>query len=87
METIRLSSKGQVIIPKSVRNHYQWAPGQELQVLDTDDGVLLRTRKPFEETALADVAGILAYRGKPKTLDDMAAAIRHGIEHKHRDRR
>ncbi|PZN73131.1 MAG: hypothetical protein DM484_23225 [Candidatus Methylumidiphilus alinenensis] len=29
METTRLSSKGQVILPKSVRDAHHWSPGSE----------------------------------------------------------
>jgi len=76
----RLSSKGQVIIPKSVRTHYHWEAGQELMVMDTDEGILLKARKPFDETRLADAAGVLKYSGKAKTLEDMSAAIRKGVE-------
>ena len=82
----RLSSKGQVIIPKSVRTQYHWEAGQELMVMDTDDGILLKARKPFDETRLTDVAGVLKYSGKAKTLEDMSVAIRKGVEKQH-DRR
>lgn len=30
METTRLSSKGQIIIPKALRDIYHWQTGQEL---------------------------------------------------------
>lgn len=37
----KVSSKGQVVIPKSVRNHYQWKPGTVLKIEETEEGVLL----------------------------------------------
>lgn len=46
----RLSSKGQVIIPKAFRDAYNWRPGQEFIVIATGDGLMLkvggRSRKP-----------------------------------------
>lgn len=86
MTTTSLSSKGQVIIPKPLRSLHNWHPGQKLQVIDTDDGILLKAAQPFEETTLAGVAGCLPYTGKAKTLDEMSEAIRLGVEETNRDR-
>lgn len=84
MEITRLSSKGQVIIPKPLRAAHRWEPGQELIAIDVGDGILLKPKKPFQETALAEVAGCLKYQGKPKSLDEMENAIQQGImEHWH----
>ena len=79
MET-KLSSKGQVIIPKPIRSSHHWAAGQELVVIDVGDGVLLKPKTPFQETKVDDVAACLAYSGKPKTLDEMDEAIQKGVE-------
>ncbi len=85
METTKLSSKGQVIIPKPFRTAHRWEPGQELVVLDTGDGVLLKPKTPFKETRIEDVASCLRYEGKPKTLDDMEQAIKRGVEARFHD--
>ena len=53
METTRLSSKGQVIIPKTVRSAHRWEAGLDFLVIDTGDGILLKTKAPFETTVLA----------------------------------
>ncbi len=58
METTRLSSKGQVIIPKAVRSAHRWEAGLDFLVIDTGDGILLKPKAPFEATVLADVAGM-----------------------------
>ena len=78
METTRLSSKGQVIIPKALRDDHHWEAGQELVAIDTGDGILLKLKNPFRETTLEDVAGCLNYL-EPKSLDDMEDAIRQGV--------
>ena len=86
METTRLSSKGQVIIPKPLRTAHQWEVGQELIAIDVGDGILLKPKKPFPETSLAEVAGSLKYQGKPKSLEELEDAIRQGITEQWHDR-
>ncbi len=85
METTRLSSKGQVIIPKALRTAHRWESGLELLVIDTGDGVLLKPKAPFEETSLDSVAACLPYRGEARTADDIERAIREGARSAWRD--
>ncbi len=80
MMTTKLSSKGQVIIPKPLRTAHHWKTGQELVVVDVGDGILLKPKTPFEETNIDDVASCLKFKGKTKTLDDIEAAISEGIK-------
>ena len=76
METTRLSSKGQVIIPKTIRDSRHWSTGLELEVIETDNGILLKPKAPFEESSLDEVAGCLSYKGKAKTLDEIELAMK-----------
>lgn len=80
MDTTKLSSKGQVIIPKPIRTAHHWEPGQELIVIDTDEGVLLKPKTLFQETKLRDVAACLRYTGRPKNLEEMEQAIKCGVK-------
>lgn len=80
MKKTRLSSKGQVVLPKTIRDAHNWQPGQEFNVFDTGDGVLLREDRTFESTQLEEVAGCLRYQGKPKSLEDMEKAIELGVK-------
>lgn len=75
METTRLSSKGQVIIPKAFRNMHRWAPGLELAVIDTGDGLLLKPKAPFAPSELADVFGMFKGKVAARTDDEIAAAL------------
>lgn len=79
METTRLSSKGQVILPKSIRLAHHWEPGLVFIVEDTANGVLLRPVKAFRQTCLEEVVGCTAYQGPAKTVEDMDAAIAAGV--------
>ena len=78
MQTTRLSSKGQVIIPKIFRNRHNWNTGQKLNVIDTGDGILLKPSRPFKKTEIEQVAGILKYSGKPISIEQMNEAIKKG---------
>jgi AbrB family looped-hinge helix DNA binding protein len=81
-----VSTKGQVILPKAIRQRRNWEPGTRLVVEDTPDGVLLRAAPLFAPTRPEDVAGMLPYRGPPKTLEEMDAAVTAEVTRR-RDRR
>jgi len=80
MNTARLSSKGQLIIPKPIRQAHGWNAGQELEVIDTEDGLLLKTKSPFKQTSMSDVVGSLSYSGEIKTTAQMHEAIATAIK-------
>lgn len=80
MKTTKMSSKGQVIIPKALREIHHWEEGQELIAIDMGDGIVLKPKKPFPETTLDQVLGCLKYQGTPKSLEDIEDAIRQGLE-------
>lgn len=77
METTKLSSKGQVVIPKQMRDAYGWEAGTELIVEQTPQGVLLRPKRAFKPTTIEEVAGCLAghYKGPPRSVEEMNEAI------------
>lgn len=73
-----MSSKGQVIIPKDVRESLSWTAGTELVVEVSEDGVTLRAATPFARTKIEDVLGCAGYRGPRKSLAEMNAGIARG---------
>lgn len=74
-QTIRVSTKGQVILPKSIRQRRHWDAGTRLIVEDTADGVLLKAEPVFEPTRPDEVFGSLKVSGPPKTLEEMDAGV------------
>jgi AbrB family looped-hinge helix DNA binding protein len=83
MDTTRLSSKGQIILPKTVRDVHHWAPGTDFSVEDTGDGVLLRPIKASQPTRLEDVVGCLPVKGSARSIEEMDSVIEAEL----RDRR
>jgi AbrB family looped-hinge helix DNA binding protein len=75
MATTRLSSKGQLIIPKEVRERHGWRPGTEIEVEDRDGVVMLRRRKPWPPSRIEDVRGSAGYEGPPVSSTDMNADV------------
>lgn len=74
METTRLSTKGQIVLPKTLRLSRGWRPGTEFSVEETREGVLLRPVKQVPETRVEDVFGCLPYTGRPKSIREMNRA-------------
>jgi AbrB family looped-hinge helix DNA binding protein len=70
-----LSSKGQLVLPKALRDRRGWRAGTRLVVEERPEGLLLRAAPAFPETDLADVAGSLAHGGPALSVEEMDAAI------------
>jgi AbrB family looped-hinge helix DNA binding protein len=83
METTRLSSKGQIVLPKAVRTSRCWGPGTEFIVEETGDGILLRPTAGFSDADLDQVAGCLRSKRKSKTPAQMRAAIGREVIRRH----
>ncbi|MGV6876249.1 AbrB/MazE/SpoVT family DNA-binding domain-containing protein [Pseudochelatococcus sp. B33] len=78
-----VSTKGQVILPKAIRQRRAWEAGTQLVVEETPEGVLLRPAPSFPETRPDEVFGSLAYKGEPKSIEDMDAAVLAEAKRRH----
>ena len=78
-----VSTKGQVILPKAIRDQRRWRAGTELVVEDTPDGVLLKERPVFAPTRPKDVFGSVPYKGPARTLEEMDAAVAAELKRRH----
>lgn len=74
--TTVVSTKGQVILPKPIRDSKGWGAGKELIVEETKDGVLLRAARPFAPTKPEEVFGSLSHHGKRLSDQDVEKALR-----------
>lgn len=76
--TTKLSTKGQLIIPKDVRDNLGWTAGTEIEVEQQDDRVVLSRRRGFPRTRLEDFIGCAKYDGPALSLEEMEAGIAEG---------
>ncbi len=86
--TAIVSAKGQITLPKAIRERRHWPAGTELFVEETSDGVLLIAKPVFARTRPEDVFGSLRFDGPAKTIADMNADIageakRRQARHRH----
>lgn len=87
METTKVSTRGQVVIPKDLRESYAWKVGQKLDVIDTGEGLLLKATPVRKTASWNDVVGCLGHlaKGKPAVTDEeMNAAVRERAAERYR---
>ena len=75
MATVTLSSKGQLVIPKAVREHARVEAGSRFSVRYVDGEIRLRPLARSSAVALDDVAGCLAKPGRGRLSEAQAQAI------------
>lgn len=82
MET-KVSTKGQVVLPKAIRDKHAWKGGTRLIVEDRPDGVLLKRIEEKKKLTIDDWAGIVKYKGPPKSVEEMNAAVEEEFKARH----
>ena len=86
METTTLSSKGQVIIPKSIRVDQNWEIGQEFEVLVTAEGGLFRPKAVFLVSTLDEALAFAKPGVKAKSQAEIDEAMKLAARSAWRDR-
>jgi AbrB family looped-hinge helix DNA binding protein len=81
--TTTVSTKGQVILPKVIREQRHWPAGTELVVEDTPEGVLLKAKPIFAPTRPKDVFGSLPYKGPAKSIADIEGGVAGEAKRRH----
>lgn len=73
MTATRVTSKGQMTIPKAIRDRMRIKSGDRVDVVIEPDGRIVLVPMTVD---VADLKGILPKPKKPVSLDDMERAIR-----------
>jgi len=55
----RLTSKGQIVLPKELRDRLKWHPGLRLRVIETEGGVVLKPLADDFENLLDELQGCM----------------------------
>ncbi|MEO5733412.1 MAG: AbrB/MazE/SpoVT family DNA-binding domain-containing protein [Rubrivivax sp.] len=76
MPTLVVSTKGQIVLPATLRRRLGMGAGARLEVLEEPDGLKLRVLRPVATADVSELAGLV--RAKPqgvaRSLADFDAA-------------
>ncbi|HEU0067059.1 MAG TPA: AbrB/MazE/SpoVT family DNA-binding domain-containing protein [Sphingomonas sp.] len=82
----KFSAKGQIVIPKDVRDRYRFGNGDVVDVIETTEGVLLKrpssTKAASFEDALARIRAAVRYDGPRLDEGDWQAGIAAAVREK-----
>jgi len=71
METVKVSSKGQIVIPKGIRDAQRIVPGAELEIYLSGEEIHLRmVVRPVARATVAAGRGMLAAAGRTALPDE-----------------
>ena len=97
VETAKMSSKGQVVVPEAFRKRYGWRSGTTLLMLGASGGVLLQTlpvpderevERAMAETQVAAASVKARLRSSKRSLDKLSSlAISLPVDIEKRDMR
>jgi AbrB family looped-hinge helix DNA binding protein len=71
----KLSTKGQVVLPKSLRAAHRWKPGTEFLVQEREGGILLVPKANAKSRTWSSILGYLPYTGKAKSIREMDEGV------------
>ena len=73
---MRITERGQVTIPKALRERYGITPAVELELLEKVEGILIV--KKAEVSPLRRFVGKASAKGLPRTTDEFIRRVRGG---------
>lgn len=77
--TITLSSKGQVVIPKEIRDELHWDAGTQLALVSSGSGVTLKAVPKKTGRKLADLVGLFKHAA-PLPIEELCKPVDYGEE-------
>jgi AbrB family looped-hinge helix DNA binding protein len=75
MQTTRLSSRGQLVIPKVFRDAHGWAENTEFLVKESGTGLLLEPVVSEKNKSLTDIVGMLPKPSRKLSLTALCAPV------------
>ncbi len=85
--TVTLSTKGQVVIPKDIRDALHWEAGTELTVTAAGNGVLLKTKPKKTGKRLEDLRGMLKRDRPPILIEQLCKPVDYSADWEESEKR
>lgn len=73
--TMTLSSKGQVVIPKEIRDEMRWGAGTKIALVSGTTGVMLKEVTAKKGRKFEDLIGMLKHDGPPVPTDVLCTPV------------
>ncbi len=71
-----VSAKGQVVIPKEIRDRHGLVPGTQLEVEEQGDAIVLRRAHPDKRYTVDDLLALPRhYEGPARSVEEMRQAV------------
>lgn len=78
--TITLSSKGQIVIPKEIRDELHWEAGTLITLLSSASGVMLKAVPKKTGRRLEDLIGMLKHDGPALSTEELCAPVDYSAD-------
>jgi AbrB family looped-hinge helix DNA binding protein len=71
----KLSTKGRIVLPKSLLASRRWKPGTEFIIQDLEEGILLTPTGGTEARTWESIIGCVRYAGPRRSVKEMNDAV------------
>lgn len=78
--TITLSSKGQVVIPKEIRDELHWDAGTQITLVSSASGVTLKAVPKKTGRRFEDLIGTLKHEGQPLSIEELCKPVDYSAD-------
>jgi AbrB family looped-hinge helix DNA binding protein len=85
--TITLSSKGQIVIPKEIRDQLHWDAGTQITLVSSPSGITLKAVPKQTGRRLEDLIGMLKHDGPPLSTEDLCKPVDYGTDREASEKR
>lgn len=79
---VKLSSKGQIVIPKTIRDSLHWDTGVELTLVASESGVILQTRKKNIKKDISSLRGMLENPKISLSTEELCQPVEYDVDKK-----
>ncbi len=72
---VKLSSKGQIVIPKTIRDSLHWETGIELTLIASENGVILQTKQKQTKQDITVLRGMLQNSSPSLSIEELCQPV------------
>ncbi|MBL6987973.1 MAG: AbrB/MazE/SpoVT family DNA-binding domain-containing protein [Methylobacter sp.] len=78
--TLKLSSKGQIVIPKQIREELHWQVGATLTLMTNGTSITLKAQAKPSGHDLSDLVGMLQHQGPAIPIEKLCRPVDYNAD-------